>query len=194
MFMKRVLPLLILAFVISAGSISLNGQETEPSKKEQRKLEKEQKKQAKKESESAELQVLKNMLENRFFVFQGSRLRGRDGRTWSLSQNINFLAVIDTSVIIQFGFEELIGWNGAGGVTVKGTADNYNFDDGGKSKAMTVSSQVQERIGNSRVYYVLTVRDDGTADMDLTVSGGTYRMTGKITNPAQSGIFVGQYY
>jgi hypothetical protein len=134
------------------------------------------------------------MLQNKFFVFQGTRLRGRDGRTWSLSPNINFLAVADTNIIIQFGFEDLVGWNGAGGITIEGYQDNYNFDDGGDTQAMTVSSQIREKLRNNRAFYVLSVRDDGSADMELTVSGGTLRMSGKMTTPVEAGIFKGQYY
>lgn len=177
--------------MISSIAIS---QETGLSKKEQKKLEKEQKKKEQQALDAEKVEILKNLLSTKFFVFQGSRLIGPGGQSWALSNSINFLAVNDTNVILQFGFEGLVGWNGAGGITIEGFEDNYNFDDGGDKQAMTVSSTVREKIGRSRAYYVITVRDNATADLDLTVSGGTYRMTGRIVEPEEAGIFKGQYY
>jgi hypothetical protein len=169
-------------------------QETELSNKDQRKLEKEQKKDAQKAQDAEKVEILKNLLTKKFFVFQGSRLNGPGGDSWALTQDINFLAVMDTNTVLQFGFHGLVGWNGAGGITIEGIVDNYSFDDGGDKNAMTVTSQVRERIGRSRAYFVITVRDDGRANLDLTVAGATYRMNGRIVNPVEAGVFKGQYY
>lgn len=184
---------LLIAGFLMIGNSSF-AQETELSSKEKRKLEKEEKKKAKASRDAEEVEILKELLSTKFFVFQGSRLRGNGGDTWALTPNINFLSVIDTNVVLQFGFEGLVGWNGVGGITVEGYQVTYEFDDGGDSKSMTVSGQMREKIGHSHVYYVINVRDDGSADLDLTIPGGTFRMSGRIVNPYEAGIFKGEYY
>lgn len=192
--MRKILSFAVLVIgllVLHAGALA---QETELSSKEQRKLEKEQKKKAKAAEGAEKIEILKKLLSTKFFVFQGSRLIGNGGDTWALTQDINFLSVIDTNATLQFGFHGLVGWNGVGGITIEGYLDNYNFDDGGKSKSMTVSAQIREKIGQKNGYVVINVRDDGSADLDVTVPGGTYRMTGRIVNPYEAGIFKGEYY
>lgn len=182
---------LIFSVFLFTGAVA---QETTITKKEQKKLEKEQKKKEKDERAAADLELLKNMLQNRFFVFQASRLLAPSGQNWSVAPNINFLSIMDTAAVYQFGFEQLVGWNGAGGYTLEGFVVTYEFDDGGERKTMTVSATISPNIGQGRAAFILTVLDNGNADLDMTVSGGTLRMSGRVVSPAETGVFKGEYY
>jgi len=181
---------LVLAF---AGSVPVTMAQDTLTKKEQKKLEKEKKKQKREARDAAEKEKLVNLLSHKFFVFRTSRVYDNSGRSFAVSPNINFLSVIDTLVTFQFGFDQLIGWNGVGGITSEGYAENYVFNENKDSKRpMTVESRIRPINSVGSPYFTITVMDGGQADLNLTTSrGGTIRMSGEIWDPRDAGIYKG---
>ncbi len=178
--MKIHVILLILVLVFSAVIPAATAQDTMLTKKEQKKLERVKKKKKRAEQNADEKEKLAKLLSHKFFVFRASRIYNNSGQSFSVSPNINFLSVIDTLVTFQFGFDQLIGWNGVGGITLEGFTENYVFNENKDSKkTMTVESRVRPANSVGSPYFTITVMDDGQANLNLTMSrGGTIRMTG----------------
>ncbi|NOX85021.1 MAG: DUF4251 domain-containing protein [Chlorobi bacterium] len=185
----------LLAFVLAfSGTIpSAMAQDTVLTKKEQKKLEREKKKKERAAENEAVTEKLVKLLSHRFFVFKATRVYDNSGRSFSVSPTINFLSVIDTLVTFQFGFDQLIGWNGVGGVTSEGYTEGYVFNENKDSKRpMTVQSRVRPVKSVGSPYFTITVMNDGQADLNLTTSrGGTIRMSGEIWDPRDAGIYKG---
>lgn len=192
--MKTRVFLLSLILVISGTMTTIVAQDTVLTKKEEKQIAKEQKKKEKATQAEQQQARLVKMLSKRFFVFQATRLYGPQGRSFSVSPSINFLSVIDSLVTFQFGFEQLSGWNGVGGVTLEGYTDDYVFNRNDSTRRpMTVDSKVRPATGIGRPYFTITVQNNGQADLDLILGGpDRIRMSGRIVDPVESGIYKGQ--
>lgn len=191
--MKIHVILLTLVLAFSAAIPAATAQDTVLTKKEQKKLEKEKKKKERAGQDAIEKEKLANLLSHNFFVFRASRIYNNSGLSFSVSPNINFLSVIDTLVTFQFGFDQVIGWNGVGGITLEGFTEDYVFNENKDSnRPMTVESRVKPATSAGSSYFSISVMDNGQAEMNLTLSrGGTIRMSGEIVNPRDAGIYKG---
>ncbi len=163
-------------------------------KKEQRKLERKKKNEAKEKKAMEERMQYAKMLKEKNFVFQADQLMGPRGESYSVSSDINFLAVLHNKVVFQFGFEGITGWNGVGGFTLKGTSKDYKFYPGKKRNSqLMVRSKVLPHIGNGSAYFQLSVMDNGRAQLNIMMSnGGILEMWGRIVSNDKAHIFVGQ--
>ncbi len=184
---------ILLTFVLSFSLTipAAVAQDTILTKREQKKLEKEKARDNKAAIEAAGKEQISKLLAEKFFVFRASRLYGPQGQSFSVSPSVNFLAVIDSLVIVQVSSEQLSGLNGIGGVTFEGITYRYVFNKNEDSKKpMTVKSRVKRVEGSP--YFSISVMDNGQADLDLVLTrGGTIRMSGEIVDPRKAGIFKG---
>ena len=193
--MKKLMSRFVFIFLLTGlFANSILAQDKSMSKKEQQQFIKQQKKEEKAQRAAEDKQELTLLLEKKFFVFQASRLMGAQGRSYSVSPNTNFLVVVDSTVTFQFAFDQLVGWNGLGGATFEGYIDNYVFTNNESSqKPMMVESKVIPATGSGRPYFTIKVYDNGLADLNLIMGGPDHiRMSGRIVNPKQSGIYKGQ--
>ncbi len=162
------------------------------SKKELRKIERKKKKEEKKKIALAQHEKFAKMLKNKQFVFQADKIYYK-GNSITVTSDINFLAVNNDNVVCQTGLQGLIGWNGVGGITVKGKLEQYKFNEGENNKSpMSVSAQIEPNGPGGKLFFHLTVMDNGNADLDLTLPGGTIRMTGSVNSLEKSKVFEGQ--
>jgi len=190
----QMFPFVLIPVLAGLFTNGILAQDTAITQKEQKQFIKQQKKEEKARRAAEDKQELTLLLEKRFFVFQASRLIGAQGRSYSVSPNTNFLVVVDSTVTFQFAFDQLVGWNGLGGATFEGYIDNYVFTNNQSSKRpMMVESKVIPATGGGRPYFTIKVYDNGMADLDLIMGGPDHiKMSGRIVNPKQSGIFKGQ--
>jgi hypothetical protein len=61
------------------------------------------------------------------FVLKANQLRDRYGRMMMVNPSMNFVAKRGNDGFVQFGAETGIGYNGAGGVTLRGTITSYKM-------------------------------------------------------------------
>jgi hypothetical protein len=192
---KRVLGISILSLLLSFYPASNNifAQDTAKlSKKEVRRIERKKRKEEKEKQATAQRKKLSKMLREKEFVFQADKIYFK-GNSITVTPDVNFVAVNKDDVIYQSGFQGLIGWNGVGGITGKGKLEQYKFDEGKNRKSpLSVSAQIEPKGPGGKLFFHLTVMDNGSADLDLTLSNGTIRMTGFINSPEKSKVFVGQ--
>ncbi len=191
---KMIAGILMLSFLLAIQPAnSVFAQDTvKLSKKEIRKLERQKRKEDKKKQAAAQRKIYAKMLKDREFVFKADRMYYK-GNTINVMPDVNFVAVNHDDVIYQSGFQGLIGWNGVGGVTGKGKLQQYKFDEGKNDKSpLTASAQIEPKGPGGKLFFTITVMDNGSADLDLTLNGGTVKMTGSIVSLDKSNVFVGQ--
>lgn len=171
-------------------------QEKQLTKKEQRKLEKQKKKVARQKKEAASRKFYSHLIQSKRWVFQATRLFGPSGQFFSVTPDLNFVAVYDDKIILQFGFQGVIGWNGVGGVTAEGFLRDFKFDPGKNQKqAMSVSSHIQPKFGGGSPYFTMTIGNDGSAEITVTLNNGQMlRMGGQIYTPDESSVYKGQTF
>ncbi len=192
MFFK-VLLFAILSLLVASGSV-FSQDTVKLTKREQRKIERKKKKEKILKVEFEQRMKYAKMLKEKHFVFEGDQLFSPRGESYSVSSNINFLAVAGKTVVFQFGFDGVVGWNGVGGYTAEGHIDKYKFNPGkNRNSALSVESQVIPNIGGGRAYFQITVMDNGNAQLNMTMAhGGTIRMSGRIVTSNKASVFKGQ--
>jgi len=195
--MKKLIYFLGLVFVMTLALPNTGMAQTKQlTKKEQRKLEKQKKKEERQKKSIASRKFYANLIKNKRWVFQATRLFGPSGVYYSVTPDLNFVAVQDNKIILQFAFQGVVGWNGVGGVTAEGFLSDFKFNPGkNKNQAMSVSAHIQPKYGGGSPYFTMDISNDGSADITVTlINGGTLRMGGQIYSPAQSSVYKGQTF
>ncbi len=182
---------LMLGFMLPQQSFA---QKKVLTRNEIRKIEKRKRKQARLKASLKSRAYYANLLKKHYFVFQADHLYGPGGMSYSVTPDINFLAVVKNKVILQFGFDGVMGWNGVGGLTAEGFLDNYKFHPGKTVKqAMMITSNIRPRGGGSTPYLTMTVNNDGYAYLDVMMGiRGKISMSGQLVAPSQSSVYKGQ--
>ncbi len=195
--MKKLIYFLGLLFVMTLALPNTGiAQAKQLTKKEQRKLERQKKKEKRLKKSTASRKFYTNLIKNKRWVFQATRLFGPSGVYYSVTPDLNFVAVQDNKIILQFGFQGVIGWNGVGGITAEGFLTDFKFNPGKNSKqAMSISAHIQPKYGGGSPYFTMDIGNDGSASITVTlINGGTLRMGGQIYSPAQSSVYKGQTF
>jgi hypothetical protein len=195
--MKKLIYFLGLLFVMTLALPNTGiAQAKQLTKKEQRKLERQKKKEKRLKKSTTSRKFYTNLIKNKRWVFQATRLFGPSGVYYSVTPDLNFVAVQDNKIILQFGFQGVIGWNGVGGITAEGFLTDFKFNPGKNSKqAMSISANIQPKYGGGSPYFTMDIGNDGSANITVTlINGGTLRMGGQIYSPAQSSVYKGQTF
>ncbi len=124
--MKRitatVIILLITLAAMAQGQVPLT-------KEEKKILKREQKKQAERMMSVNTSQALHSSQ----FILKADRVRGRGGSMFNVNPRINFVSVQGDEVYVQLGSDTGIGYNGVGGVTLKGKVTGYTIEQDKKN-------------------------------------------------------------
>ncbi|GJM63786.1 hypothetical protein PEDI_43380 [Persicobacter diffluens] len=99
-------------------------------KKEQRKLAKQQKREAEELYEQQMALVTKKMVEGSAFVLEANMLFDKYGASVNVNSNVNFISIANGKGVMQLSFNNVaVGLNGIGGVTLDGKVNNYTFKE-----------------------------------------------------------------
>lgn len=154
--MKRIATTVIILLITLAGMAQ--GQ-VNLTREERKILKKEQKKQA----EQIMIMNTAKALHVSQYILKADRVRGRGGVMINVNPRINFVSVNGEEVFVQLGSESGMGYNGLGGITLKGR--------------ITGSSIEQDEKNGS--YYILlnTMGTAGSLTISLNVN-----VTGEMAN------------
>jgi hypothetical protein len=139
--------------------------------KEEKKAAKKAKKEAKIEQNKANTAMLISIVENKKFVLEANTLYDRTGQTYILSSHLNFVGFDGVNSTIQLAFNQLIGWNGVGGVTIDGRITKMEIKTNKDGLGFNVIASVQNK-GGGLVTMVFTVNSSGAARVDMSGSFG----------------------
>ncbi len=164
-----------------------------PTKKEKHHLEQLRKKKERSMKREISRKYYTQLLKEKYFVFQADFLTGPQGASFILSPDINFMSINGNNVVLQFGFNGVIGWNGVGGITVRGTLSDYQVHLGKKKNNLYMTTNVNLIGPGLPPNIYLNVSDDGTAQLTIQPAGGAPIMVyGQIVSPKEADIFIGE--
>ena len=139
--------------------------------KEEKKAAKKAKKEAKLAQDKANTAMLISIVENKKFVLEANTLFDRTGQTYILSSHLNFVGFDGVNSTIQLAFDQLIGWNGVGGVTIDGRITKMEIKTNKDGLGFNVNTSVQNK-GGGLVTMVFRVSSSGNARVDMSGSFG----------------------
>ncbi len=153
----------ILILVVSMA-LPVFGQQT----KEERKAAKEAKKAQQAQADVEKAAIIHASIEAKQFVLEANFLSDKYGQRLVVDPSLNFVGIDIEKSAFQFGNGSDIGYNGVGGITVEGSANNYKMSQN-KKGMYTIDFQVSATAGT--IFVVLSVSPTGAAD--ATISGNT---------------------
>ncbi len=184
--MKRIILLLLIVFG-SGLIIDSNAQ----SAREEKKKEKAEKKAAKMKQDSINNDNLKIMVVSKAFVLEANTLYARTGQSFTLNSTTNFVGFDGKNSTIQLAFDQLVGWNGVGGVTLDGTIAKMEIVDNKKGLGFTINATVRQKVGGA-VTLIFRVSADGNARVDMSGSfGERISYQGRIVPLAETRVYKG---
>ncbi len=170
-----------------------NAQNVKLTKREKHHLEQLRKKKERSMKRAISREYYTRLLKDKYFVFQADFLTGPQGTSFILSPDINFMSVNGNKVILQFGLNGVIGWNGVGGITVNGTLSDYEIHTGEKKNNLTMRTNVNLIGPGLPPNISMNVSDDGTGQLIVQPAGGPpFIVYGQIVAPKKANIFIGQ--
>ncbi len=181
---SKVWILLIVSMFISAATMA---QEVKLSKKEQKKLAKEQKKAEKEAENQREYELTLALAESQRFVFQATNISGE-----AVTPRLNFLIVEGNKMVFQLAIgSEIGGWNGIGGITVKGYVDSYKVTPPkSNKKPIRINLNGTPEKYNRSTPFILNLYGDQYADLVI----GGISLRGSILKPEEAKLFVGSWF
>ncbi len=180
--MKKII-LLILALTI--GHL-LTAQEEQKSKKELRA----ERKQEELLQKAALRTIQETWANNKTFVLEATQVFGKKGQMFQLTPSTNFVYVNGDQAILQLSFNGLVGWNGVGGITVKGKITKYKYDSKNKNKPIYIQMSIQGTEGFQDV--TLWISNNGSGEAQINdIKGNRIRFTGDIVSLEESKVFIG---
>ncbi len=188
--MKEAIKVALTICLLAVATLSL-AQEEGKSKKELKKEKKEAKKAARAAERVAVVLAANELLINKTWVLEASRLRDRRGSNFfNLDANLNFVTCEIEKGTIQLAFDGLIGWNGVGGVTLEGRYTTYTVKEPKKEgQGATLQATISGTRGVATLF--LTVRAD-EVEAKLSGNWGTQlTFFGKLVHPSQSNAYKG---
>ena len=177
--------LILLVLLLSAGMVS--GQETKEDRKANRKARKEDQKRIALEN----TEQLKLIVATKMFVLEANTLFDRGGMTFNLNPTINFVGFDGKNSTIQLSFNQLVGWNGVGGVTIDGTIKTIEITGKDNKPGFSINATVQNKTGGL-VTMIFRVSSDGNARVDMSGSfGERLSFQGRIVALSQTTVYKG---
>jgi len=180
--MKKIITiLLVLAF-----GLSLTAQEEQKSKKEIRA----ERKQQELLQRDALRTIQDGWAKNKTFVLEATQVFGKKGQMFQLTPSTNFVYVNGDQAILQLSFNGLSGWNGVGGITIKGKITKYKCDSENKNKPIYIQMSIQGSEGFQDV--TLWISNSGSGEAQITdIKGNRIRFTGDVVSLEESKVFIG---
>ena len=183
-------------FILMISTFSINAQdkskkEIRQEKREARNAKRQEKKNERKGQEMAAIEKVNGLLMSKEWVLEAVTVQGkRGGQVYNLNPNLNFVSVnSEEEAIVQLSFNNLIGWNGVGGITLEGKIGKYEYSSDKKSLNITMSAMGS---GLGVVDMFITVSGDGNGRASISGNWGD-RITfqGKFVSLEESTVYKG---
>lgn len=137
-----------------------------------RKLEREQRKLQEQVEAEAMSRLVDSLVNQRNFVLTANYLSNQYGDRIIVNENINFIYIDSTDIVIQYGSmgSPLIGYNGLGGVTTDGTITKFDVTKTGRNKDnYSIKITAMTTLGIYDIFFFISPDGNGTA----TIGGNT---------------------
>jgi hypothetical protein len=135
----------------------------------------------KKENEQFEKMLIANTSESikaRYFVLKADQIRGRRGDLINVNSSINFVAVEGEETYVQMGSESGLGYNGVGGITVKGKITSFKVKQAGKHDSYNIVMNTLSSSGNLTIMMNVNVTGETASAVVSSNWGGRVEFNG----------------
>lgn len=179
--MKKTIFILSLALL----GIQIQAQETK-TKKEIRAEKKAQELQAHQDTRI----IQEKWTNDKTYVLEALQVYNKQGETFHLNSSTNFVYINGDKAVLQLAFDGLVGWNGIGGITVKGRITKYEVNLENKNKPIYIRMSIQGSTGFQDI--TLWISTSGSGEAQITdMQGNRIRFTGNIVSLEESTVFIG---
>ncbi|MTI22029.1 DUF4251 domain-containing protein [Fulvivirga sp. RKSG066] len=167
LFIKKVKHLLLTTAVVLATISSSVAQDEKQSKEEKRAA----KKQAKKEQFAENMKVIESAVADSAFVIEADAIRGRYSANNFVMPTTNFVKIEGDEVVVQTANNFSAGYNGLGGITIRGSVREYSINE--RDESVNVFIQMSSAtLGFSTLN--IFINASGHASADLRTNQGGY--------------------
>jgi hypothetical protein len=137
------------------------------------------------------IQFYTDLLEQRSFVVEANTVFSKRGRSFQMNPSINFVKLENGEGVLQLAFNQIVGWNGVGGITLDGKVRNYKINKGDGSKMPSVQFDMNGTLGWATVRIVLNTSGIARASVDAGMSGGRVTFAGPLVPLSESSVYEG---
>ncbi len=125
------------------------------------------------------------------FVLKADQIRNKYGNMLMVNSTLNFVAVKGRDVYVQFGTESGMGYNGIGGITVKGNVVDYELTRDKKNSGYSLKLTTSGTFGFLTIYLRSNITGD-IADARVQSNwGSTLIFSGDVVPITGSHIYKG---
>jgi hypothetical protein len=134
-----------------------------------------------------EYRATEKMIDSASFVLRADYLENQIGFRKIVQPTLNFIEVDSSQVVIQTGNNQGIGYNGVGGLTVKGNIVSWNVQKDLKHKTFVIRMGISSSLGYYDVFMNVnaagrtTARLSGTSKGELIFDGNINPLDESIT-------------
>ena len=176
---------LIAILIIFTFYFQVNAQEV----KSRKEIKAEKKAQEKAEQDAHRL-VQEQWVKDTTFVLEAQRVSNKLGEVFQLNSTINFVNVNKEKATIQLGFDQLVGWNGVGGITITGRITRYEIDDEKKDKPIFIRMSIQGSAGMQDITIWISSNGNGQAQI-VDMRGNRIQFSGDVVSVEETRTFKG---
>ncbi|MCK5781312.1 MAG: DUF4251 domain-containing protein [Flavobacteriales bacterium] len=136
--------------------------------------------------EQAELNVKKakyrDIFQSQSFALEANTVYNKKGQSMHVNSTINFVLLKEGTGTLQLGFDQLVGWNGVGGITLDGNVKNYEVIEGSDRQMPKVKFDMNGVLGWATVNISVNSSGMARATIDgnfgerITFSGPIYSL------------------
>lgn len=174
-------------FFLTAIIIGVNLQAQDTDSRKEQKAERKAIETAKRDSLRT---VQESWVKDKTYVLEAQQVYNKIGEVFQMTPSTNFVYLDGENAIVQLSFNGLIGWNGVGGITIKGRITKYEFDDSNKNKPIYIRMTIQGSEGFHDI--VLWVSNSGMGEAQVTdIRGNLIKFTGDIVSLSNTRVFIG---
>ena len=144
--------------------------------------------------EQAELNVKKakyrDIFQSQSFALEANTVYNKKGQSMHVNSTINFVLLKEGTGTLQLGFDQLVGWNGVGGLTLDGNVRNYKVKKGDDNSMPQVSFDMNGTLGWATVR--INVNSSGMARAVVDGNfGDRITFAGQMSSLEESSIYKG---
>ncbi len=179
----------LLMVLLSAG---LQAQ-SKAERKTQRKIERELKKEARIQALEDNHERMVALVENRTFVIEANTLYDRFQNRYEVSPTINFVKIDGDEGVVQFGFNQLVGYNGVGGLTFEGRISGYKITRKKSQGPITITTNISSPGLSGPATLNVTISNNGLARATIIGSfGSRITFAGTVYDLEETRVYQGQ--
>lgn len=133
-------------------------------------------KMTKKQQEEMEMKENKatilDLVDHRKFLIAADMIQDQYLDHYQVNPTTNFVRFDSTEAVVQFGLDQVIGWNGVGGLTVEGRIHGYEIRGHSGLDPVSITTNITSPIEGLLTVYI-TIFNDGMARATVTGSFGS---------------------